>query len=39
MEIAARLIKELHGMCGGVHIMPIGNHEKTKDILEMAGII
>jgi len=39
MEIAAELIKELHGMCGGVHIMPIGNHEKTKDILEMAGII
>ncbi len=39
MEIAAGLIKELHSMCGGVHIMPIGNHEKTKDILEMAGII
>ncbi len=39
MEIAAKLIKELRGKCGGVHIMPIGNHEKTKDILEMAGII
>jgi len=39
MEIAAGLIKELHGMCGGIHIMPIGNHEKTKEILEMAGII
>ncbi|MFZ3060368.1 MAG: methylenetetrahydrofolate reductase [Candidatus Methanoperedens sp.] len=39
MEISAELIKELHGKCGGVHIMPIGNHEKTKDILEMAGII
>ncbi len=39
MEIAAGLIKELHGMCGGVHIMPIWNHEKTKNILEMAGII
>ncbi len=39
MEIAAGLIKELHGICGGVHIMPIGNHEKTKIILEMAGII
>ncbi len=39
MEIAAGLIKELRGVCGGVHIMPIGNHEKTKDILEMAGII
>jgi 5,10-methylenetetrahydrofolate reductase len=39
MEIAAGLIKELRDMCGGVHIMPIGNHEKTKDILEMAGIL
>jgi methylenetetrahydrofolate reductase (NADPH) len=39
MEIAAELIKELHSMCGGVHIMPIGNHGKTKEILEMAGII
>jgi methylenetetrahydrofolate reductase (NADPH) len=41
MEIAAELIKNLHGKCkcGGVHIMPIGNHEKTKDILEMAGIL
>ncbi len=39
MEIAAELIKELQGMCGGVHIMPIGNHEKTKNILEMVGII
>ncbi len=39
MEIAAGLIKELCGMCGGVHIMPIGNHGKTRDILEMAGVI
>lgn len=39
MEIAAELIKELRGMCGGVHIMPIGNHENTREILEMAGMI
>ena len=38
MEIAAELIKELRNMCDGVHIMPIGNHEKTAGILEMAGI-
>ena len=38
MEIAAGLIGELKGMCDGVHIMPIGNHENTGMILEMAGI-
>ncbi len=39
MEIAAELIKELKGLCGGVHIMPVGDHENTAGILEMAGII
>ena len=38
MEIAAGLIGELQGMCDGVHIMPIGNHENTVKIIEMAGI-
>lgn len=38
MEIAAELVKELRGMCGGVHIMPIGSHENTAGILEMAGL-
>ena len=38
MEIAAELIGELQGMCDGVHIMPIGNHENTVKIIEMAGI-
>lgn len=38
MEIAAELIKELRSVCDGVHIMPVGNHEKTAGILEMAGI-
>lgn len=38
MEIAAELIKELRSMCDGVHIMPVGNYEKTAGILEMAGI-
>ncbi|MFA4936159.1 MAG: methylenetetrahydrofolate reductase [Candidatus Methanoperedens sp.] len=39
MEIAADLIRELHGKCDGIHIMPIGSHENTANILEMAGII
>lgn len=39
MEIAAGLIKELRGKCDGIHIMPIGAHENTREILEMAGII
>ncbi len=38
MEIAAGLIKEMRGLCQGVHIMPIGDHEKTGGILDMAGI-
>lgn len=39
MGWAAELIKELRGMCGGVHIMPIGSHENTREMLEMAGMI
>lgn len=38
MEIAANLIDELRGMCDGVHIMPIGNHENTRKMLEIAGM-
>ncbi len=38
MEIASELIKELRGMCDGIHIMPIRSHENTGKILEMAGI-
>jgi len=38
IEIAADLIKQLRGVCDGVHIMPIGTHEDTRKILEMAGI-
>ncbi len=39
IEIAAELINELRGICDGVHIMPIGNHGSTRNILEMAGIL
>lgn len=38
IELAADLINELRGICHGVHIMPIGTHENTRKILEMAGL-
>lgn len=38
IEMAADLIKELRGVCDGVHFMPIGTHENTRKILEMAGL-
>jgi 5,10-methylenetetrahydrofolate reductase len=39
MKIAADIITELRTICDGVHIMPIGNHENTKALLELAGLI
>ncbi|MCX9082623.1 MAG: methylenetetrahydrofolate reductase [Candidatus Methanoperedens sp.] len=39
MKIAAGIIRELRTMCDGVHIMPIGNHENTRALLEMAGLL
>ena len=38
IEMAADLIKELRGICDGVHIMPIGTHENTTKMMEMAGL-
>lgn len=38
IEIAANLIKELKGMCQGVHIMPIGWDKKVPAILDAAGL-
>lgn len=38
IEIAARLIKELKGLCQGIHIMPIGWDRKVPLVLEAAGI-
>lgn len=38
IEIAAKLIKELKGMCQGVHIMPIGWDKKVPAILDAAGL-
>lgn len=38
MEIAANLIKELKGMCQGVHIMAIGWEKKVPALLDLAGL-
>jgi methylenetetrahydrofolate reductase (NADPH) len=38
IEIAAGLIRELKGMCQGVHLMPIGWERKVPAILDAAGL-
>ncbi len=38
IEIAANLIKELKGMCQGVHIMAIGWEKKVPEIITAAGL-
>jgi len=38
VEIAARLISELTGLCRGVHIMPIGWDKKVPLVLDAAGL-
>ncbi|MCJ7494928.1 MAG: methylenetetrahydrofolate reductase, partial [Deltaproteobacteria bacterium] len=38
IEIAADLIKELKGLCQGVHIMPIGWESKVPAVLEAAKL-
>jgi len=38
IEIAANLIKELKGLCPGIHIMAIGWELKVPTILEAAGL-
>jgi methylenetetrahydrofolate reductase (NADPH) len=38
IELCARLIKDLKGMCQGVHIMAIGWEKKVPDILGAAGM-
>ncbi len=38
IEIAAELIKELKGMCQGVHIMPIGWENKVPALLDAAKL-
>ena len=38
IEIAARLIKELKGLCQGAHIMPIGWDKRVPEVLDAAGL-
>ncbi len=38
VEIAGRLIKEMKGMCQGVHLMPQGRTHFVPDILATAGL-
>jgi 5,10-methylenetetrahydrofolate reductase len=38
MDICAETIKELKKLCRGIHLMPIGKHNNTPTILEMADI-
>ncbi|HML25891.1 MAG TPA: methylenetetrahydrofolate reductase [Methanomethylovorans sp.] len=37
MKIAVQLIRELKNMCRGIHLMPIGQHTDSKQILKMSG--
>ncbi|MEE9192363.1 MAG: methylenetetrahydrofolate reductase, partial [Candidatus Aerophobetes bacterium] len=39
IEIAASLIKEMKGMCQGVHIMSLGWDKYVPSVLEAAGLI
>ncbi|GAH69709.1 unnamed protein product, partial [marine sediment metagenome] len=38
IEIAARLIKELKGLCQGIHIMSLGWDRHIPSVLEKAGL-
>jgi len=38
VEMCAELIKQLKGMCQGVHIMAIGWEKKVPDIIAAAGM-
>lgn len=38
VEIAARTIADIRGLCQGVHIMTIGQEKRTSDIIDAAGL-
>jgi methylenetetrahydrofolate reductase (NADPH) len=38
IEIAAELIRELKGMCQGIHLMPIGWEKKIPAVLDLANV-
>ena len=38
VEIAARVIREVRGMCAGVHVMALGWEARIPRIIESAGL-
>lgn len=38
VEIAARIIREIKGLCQGIHIMPLGWAKQVPEIIEQAGL-
>jgi 5,10-methylenetetrahydrofolate reductase len=38
IEIAARVINEVKGLCQGIHIMAIGMEKRVSDIIDAAGL-
>jgi methylenetetrahydrofolate reductase (NADPH) len=38
IELAARVVREMRGLCQGVHMMAIGWEAEVPEILEMAGV-
>jgi 5,10-methylenetetrahydrofolate reductase len=38
IELAARVVRELRGLCQGVHVMAIGWEAEVAEILKAAGI-
>ncbi len=38
IEIAVQLIREMKNMCSGIHLMPVGQHTHSKEILKMTGL-
>jgi len=38
VEIAARLIREVKGICQGVHVMPLGWEKRVPAVLDAAGL-
>jgi methylenetetrahydrofolate reductase (NADPH) len=38
IELAARVVREMRGICQGVHVMAIGWEAEVPEILRVAGI-
>jgi 5,10-methylenetetrahydrofolate reductase len=39
LDIASRLIRDLRGICEGVHIMTLGHNRHIPQILQRAGLV